>query len=224
MKIKITYFLALFVLIISSCKKDSSNYSETIKKGNKWGLSIGSTPEMVYAQLQKLNQEKDIHSVSVVYRQSYTKPEELKNKLPFYNALTLEKASGQTDRIVIEFKEDKVSSIYTGGGLLNEVKEWPQNLPDDVTIHQNDLVATMYNKLVAIYQVNDYNQYKLTLPDKILTKAFDADMANYKEWAFEFAKNVGANVSGRSSVRLLFENGKLNKILHQYQENEFVID
>ncbi len=211
------------LLLFFSCEKDDTYPRiENTTRGEKWTLQIGSSPIQVYNQLQELGIEKKFGSVSIVYRKPYSKPEEIQNIFDYYRTITLETKSGVTERAVIGFNQNKVSSIETGGALLDPISAWPSNTSDENTIHINDQTDIVYQKLVNIWQISPYNDYQIILPDKLLEDSFDPDMANYDEWAFNFQDNISTNIVGRSSVRLFFDNGKLVKIRHEYNENEVV--
>lgn len=130
--------------------------------------------------------------------------------------------SGVIDRALIQLAQNKVSSIESGGSLLDSVSVWPQNIPDEEAIKVNDQTDEVYQKLVSIYQIPEYRSYQIILPDKPLDKPYDTDMANYKEWAFEFSEQIGAEKTGNNSVRLYFENNKLVKIENEYSEHQMV--
>jgi hypothetical protein len=166
---------------------------------------------------------KNIRDVAVAYREPYLKPEEIRQQLELYNAITVSTATGQVNRAVFHFSGDKVGTIETGGALPAEVLKWPADVPDQIAIHKNDPVNTIYDKLLAIYQLPAYSSYQLILPDKPLAKPFDPDMSNYNEWAFSFSTDVSVSTRGSSSVRLFFKNGLLDKIRHEYREAEVVI-
>ena len=220
---KLLLFVVPALFLFSSCiHNDMFPQVENTTGGEKWTLRIGSSPEEVYYQLQELGPEKEFGSVAIVYRKPYSKPEEIQNNVEFYHALTLQNKSGVTDRTLIHFTQDKVSSIETGGALPDLTSTWPPDTSDDITIHINDPIDTMYGKLLAICQISPYNDYLLILPDKSLEKPFDPDMANYDEWAFDFSENISTNTVGRSFVRLYFDNKKLVRIKHEYSENEVV--
>lgn len=51
---KITLLILPFLLFISCTNEESFPKTETITKGSKWTLQIGSAPEEVYKQLQEL--------------------------------------------------------------------------------------------------------------------------------------------------------------------------
>ncbi len=219
----------LIVLVIPtlflffSCEQDDIfPQVENTTKGEKWTLQIGSSPIEVYSQLQKLGIEKKFDAVAVVYRKPFSKPEEIQNNFGFYQAITLQNKSGAVDRALIQFNQDKVSSIETGGALLETNSAWPHDTSDEIAIHINDPIDMVYEKLLAICQIQPYNDYQIILPDKSLEKPFDPDMANYDEWAFDFSKNISTSKVGRSSVRLFFNNKKLVKIRQEYDENEVV--
>jgi hypothetical protein len=222
MKKLILLIVPAFFLFYSCGKDDIFPRVENTTSGEKWTLKIGSSPIEVYNQLQELGIEKEFRSVAIVYRKPYSKPEEIQNIFGFYRTITLETKSGVTERAVIGFNQDKVISIETGGALLDSTSAWPQDTPDEITIHINDYTDIVYQKLLDIYQISPYNDYQIILPDKSLEEPFDPDMANYDEWAFYFQGNISTNIVGRSFVRLFFDNKKLVKIRHEYNENEVV--
>lgn len=217
--------LIIPALFLCSCLDDDAfPRVENITKGGKWTLKIGSTPEEVYSQLQEFAVDK-VFDVAVVYRNSFSRPEEVRDLLPFYNAITLQNsAPGRIDRAVFYLDQDKVSRIEAGGGMPEEVFQWPLEVPDGVSILGGDPLDVLYAKLVTIYQMPAYSNYQIYLPNKSLDKPFDPDMANYEQWNFSFETKVRPSVNGRSSVTLYFGNGVLKKIHHEYNEATVYID
>lgn len=215
------FFLLFNTILLFSCsKKDQLPLIETITKGDKWGIKIGSSYADVYTRLQELDKEKNLSSVAVVYRQPFSSPQQVQYLLPYYNAVTLMDTSVVIDRALIQFPGDKVASISSGGALPEEMNQWPASLPPETAILKNDPVGDIYTKLVAIYKIPAYNYLKIILPDKPLNKPFDPDMEKYAEWGFSITTAIRPGVKGNSIVRLYFKDGKLNKILHNYNENE----
>lgn len=212
-------FLIPAILIFASCTKDKDlPQVENIKKGSKWTLEIGSSQAEVYNQLQILNKEKHFDNVAIGYRKPYSKPEDIKDIFPYYNAITLESNSGLIQRAVIYFDENKVKSIEVGGGMLDSVSKWPQNIPEKDVIKVNDQTADVYRKLLDLYKIPAYSNYHITLPDKPLNKPYDPDMSNYREWYFTFQISKGGGKVGVNSVGLYFEKNKLVKIQNGYNE------
>lgn len=211
------------VLFLFSCVKNNGSPSiETITKGGKWNLKIGSSPEDVYSQLQLLGTENQFGTVSVVSRKPYSRPEDIKNLIHFYDYITLQSDAAVVDRVLIRLVQDKVSSIESGGGMLDSISNWPQDIPDDETIKVNDQTDEVYQKLLGIYQIPEYSNYQLIFPDKPLDRSYDPDMGNYDQWAFEFTKVINAGTTEDNSVRLYFENGKLAKIVNEYSQRQMV--
>ncbi|HEY4786534.1 MAG TPA: hypothetical protein VIH57_10815 [Bacteroidales bacterium] len=220
---KLILLIVPTLFLFFSCEKDDTfPRIENTTSGKKWTLQIGSSPIEVYNQLQELGIEKKFGSVAIVYRKPYSKPQEIQNIFGFYRAITLETKSGVTERAVIGFNQGKVCSIETGGALLDSTSAWPSNTPNEITIHINDQIDMVYQKLLGICQISPYNDYQIILPDKSLEDSFDPDMVNYDEWAFYFQENISTNIVGRSFVRLFFNDKKLVKIRHEYNENEVV--
>lgn len=215
--------LGLSVLFFVSCVNDDTfPKTEIITKGAKWNLRIGKSPIEVYTQLQELGVEKNFDDVNISYRLPYNKPEDIKSDLSLYRGITLQAPSERIERVLIQFDQNKVEAIEKGGGLLDPITKWPENMSDQNTIHLNDPIDGIQQKLKAIYQNPTYEKYKITLSNKWLQKAFDPDMSNYKEWYFTFSTDVSFSKGGISGVTLYFKDGKLFKIRHQYNEAKIV--
>lgn len=214
--------LCIPLLFIACSLDDDLPREKTTKHGKRWTLQIGSSPKETYKQLQGLGKEKNFDQVAVVYRKPYSKPSEIKSNLNLYRAVSVETTSGKTERILFQFRNDRVNSIEIGGGLLDSIAKWPQNIANKNAIHVNDPVSEVREKLITIYEIPQYQNYHLILSDKWLKKAYDPDMDNYEEWAFSFSKKIGNLKDGRHSVRLYFKNEKLIKIRDTYDELELV--
>ena len=215
-------FVLFIILFSSSCTNDDSTQIENITKGEKWTLKIGSTTSEVYNQLQELSVEKNFNTVELIYRQPFSKPEEIQSDISLYNSISLVTTSGVLERILITFEEDKVVAIEKGGGLLDAIQKWPENEPNNSSINIDDSVGIIKEKLIAIYQLPIYQEYQITLPPKILSKPYDPEMNNYDEWFFTFFENISFNKDGRNTVKLYFKNDKLVKINNVYEAFEFV--
>ncbi|WP_299670120.1 hypothetical protein [uncultured Polaribacter sp.] len=212
-----------FFLLVSCIDEDSFPQIETITEGKKWTLEMGSSPSEVYTQLQEFNLEKNFNTVAIAYRQPYSSPEEIKSDISLYNSISLQTTSGVLERVLISFDQDKVSAIEKGGGLLDPIQYWPENQPNDISIHVDDPLEIIQQKLIAIYQISTYQEYQIILPDKLLAKSYDPEMKNYEEWLFVFSESISSLREGRTYVRLYFKNEKLVKIRTEYEEFDFVI-
>lgn len=222
MKKLILLVIPVLFLHLSCEIDDAYPQIENITSGQKWTLQIGSSPLDVYGQLQQLALEKNFNDVSIVYRQPFSGPNEIQSDIGLYRAITLETTSGVIERVLIQFNEDKVSSIEQGGALLDAIVKWPEDAPEETAIHINDPIDKIHEKLLAIYQIPIYTDYQIVLSDKWLEKAYDPDMKNYDEWAFVFSEAIHSLKDGRSSVRLYFKNERLIKIRHEYEEFDLV--
>lgn len=215
--------LILPTLFLLSCEKDDTFPDvENITNGKKWTLQIGSSPKEVYRQLQELGPQKNFDDVAIVYRQPFSNPNEIQSDIGSYSAITLETTSGATQRTVFHFNQDRVSSIEKGGALLNPIAKWPEDVSDETAILIDDPLDKLREKLMAIYQIPTYQNYQIVLSNKWLEKPYDPDMTNYNEWYFTFSEDLGPGRMGYSSVRLIFKNGKLSKIRHEYNEVDVV--
>lgn len=213
--------LIILSFILFSCKKDDNlPRTEIITSGSKWNIQIGASASEAYKQIQQLGLEKKFAYVAIVGQQPFNKPEDLQSRLPFYDAITLSTSSGAIERAVIAFRSEQVTSIETGGALTVETDKWPQDATDNIAIRKNDAINVLYAKLLAIHQLSAYADYQLILPDKTLSKAFDANMVGYNQWGFTFSVNLSPGRSGSSAVLLYFKDGKLEKIRHDYNESD----
>lgn len=215
--------VTVVMLFAISCETDDAfPQIENITSGGKWTLQIGSSHIEVYSQLQELGLEKNFDDIAIVYRQPYSYPAEIESDLSLYRSITLEAPSGRVERVLIQFNEDKVTSIEKGGALLDVIPKWPESEPDETAIQVNDPLAEILAKLTTIYQNPIYENYKIILSNKWLEKSYDQDMDNYDEWAFTFSEDISSQRVGLSSVFLFFKNGKLSKIRHEYNEVDTV--
>jgi len=107
---KRSYLITISVLLLLfSCKKENNApFTENITKGEKWGIRIGSSAADVYTQLQQTGIEKSFNSVAIVYRPYFSKPEQVQQLLPFYNAVTLSNKAGIVERAVIQLTKIKL--------------------------------------------------------------------------------------------------------------------
>ena len=117
-------------------KEKQGDYSETITKGEKWGIKIGSSHAEVYAQLQKAGPTLDFQNVAIFGHKPYSSPESLGQLFPYYYALTIYNNTGTLDRVVLLFSGAKVQQIATGGGTGTSIASLdfrPGNSPGDRT-------------------------------------------------------------------------------------------
>lgn len=216
------YSLLLPLIFFLACfSKDplQGPVTSEIKKGGKWTLRIGSSPEEVYAQLQALGLEKGFDRVAVVGRTAVATPAELPADLATYDALTLQTTDGRLERIQFEFSGDTVSGVFAGGGRLDSVGRWPAG---DVAIDRGDAVADVRDELTVILGRPEYAGYELVLPDKPLPRAYDPGMAELSEWRFVFFEDRDPPYQDRYTVRLLFEGDRLRSLQVTQQRFELV--
>ncbi len=147
MKNKLLLLIPFFLFLFSCKKENNFPRIETITSGSKWGIQIGSSASTVYMQLQQLGIQKGFSDVAVVGQQVFSKPEELKSRLPFYSSVTLTSSASVIQRVIIFFNNDQVSSIEAGGALPGEIDKWPQDGPNEMAIHKDDKLDVLYNKL-----------------------------------------------------------------------------
>lgn len=213
-----------FLTFLFSCQLDDTlPRTENITSGKKWTLQIGSSPRETYSQLQELGIEKDFERVAITDRQPYSEPSELNIDLALYRLITVQGTSAPRERVRFEFDENNVISILKEQPFLKAISKWPNDVSDEITIHINDPIAGIKEKLLAIYQNPVFKNYQIILSDKWLDRPYDPDMANYDQWDFSFSFQISYNRGGNSSVSLFFQNQKLSKIEHYYNEGELAI-
>lgn len=217
-------FLPVLLMIVSGCLKEDFPVIQDITKGSKWNLRIGDSYDNIYQSLQELGIEKEFYSVVIVGRTAMESPAEIQDFLPYYNALTIQNTVGRVDRLLVGLDSSRVTELYAGGAMLDSVDHWPEQYTDGAVIRQGDSFEELQMALEALHSLEEYMTYRFIFPDKPLDLAFDPDMKNYAQWYFTFDDATDSSgIQGTSQVRLYFENGKLVRIHHVYNENEIVI-
>lgn len=213
-------------LLFSSCMKDKNGTTtETITKGSKWGIRIGSTAAEVYQALQHLNNAKDGKIEYVAYwgQHAFSAPDEIKQRYLYYNAITLQSSDAVIYRAIISYDAHEVKSIEVGGALPEGVDKMPQDAPDEIAIHPGDPVETLYAKISAIFELPGYHNYQIILPEKTLLKDFDPALAEMAQWYFGFDESLSPGKTGMTNVTLYFSKGKLTKMTTSYREGDIII-
>lgn len=223
---KVTPFFTTVIgvaLLFSSCLKDKNDTkTETITEGGKWGIQIGSTAAEAYLALQQFDAEKEgkISYVSFYGKHTFDNTADIEARLPYYNAISLQSPQTVINRAVIIYDDTKVTSIEAGGALLDEVAKWPEGVADDIAIHKDDPVETLYPKIVAIHALSDYSGYQIILPEKTLSKDFDPELANAEQWSFSFQDELTPGKAAENTAILYFSEGKLIAIYTSYRETD----
>lgn len=218
----VALFFWLFTLLFSCLKEEIYPKREVITKGQKWSIKIGSSPSEVYQQLQELTQEKNFNSVNLDFRMPLNHPSKIKSDLRLYNSLTLSSTSGPLERIFFTFEQDQISAIEKGGGLLDSIDQWPETTAQELAIHRHDSIVNFLDKLNTLYTNPLYQAYQIILPPKPLSKPFDMIMEQYYQWSFAFSEQINTSEDRLSQVTLIFENGQLTKLRHDYNVVEKV--
>lgn len=219
--------ILLIPTLLSSCKKDDgSPKTETITKGSKWGIRIGSSHAEVYSQLQLAGVEKSFSYVNVVGQGSFAKPEDIQGSFSKYWSIDLNSGGTVSEYASISLGTDKVTGIYAFQKGSATFQKWPSDVSDDLVIKANDSFDLLYQKLVAIYRLPRYKDvYRISLSAKPLSRGFDSKMADYEEWTFTFFVTVKTQDKiGRDVVNLFFKNGKLSMIKSVYEETGMIYD
>ncbi len=228
------YFIKSFMPIIMTliplwlvigCIKADQPVIEDITTGGKWNLSIGDSYENIYQNLQELGKEKEFQSVAVVGRGGYEEPHDIREILPYYNWLSIQTTTGRVEGVLLSLENDRVKEILVGNSwYVDSLDLWPEDFAEDEAIRRGDTFEDLFDALEHIHSSSVYMNYQYILPDKPLDLDFDPDMKNYGQWAFTFLEDPAQpGKQGTSQVRLFFENGKLVRIHHVFDEHEVVI-
>lgn len=210
---------AVVLFLMSSCLKQDFPEIEDITKGSKWNLSIGDNYEEIYGKLQDLGVEKEFYSVAIVGRTTFEDTESIRDFLPYYHWLSFRNTEGRLNRVLIGLDSNRVQSLYAGNAMLDSLNQWPQNLQGDSTILLGASFDQMLNALEIIETLPDYRTYQFLLPDKPLDLPLDPDMKKFGQWYFTFNEGTDSpGKEGTSQVTLYFEDGRLARIQHVYNE------
>ena len=217
--------LLMSALLFSTtgCIKEDFPKIEDITKGGKWDLNIGDSQESIYQKLQDLGKEMGFDRIAIVGRSAYDNAADIFESLPFYSWLIMKSTMGREDRVLIGMEDGQVTTLQGGGSMLDSLNHWPDPFTGEAVIRQGDTYEELQVALEAIHVIPQYSTYQFLLPDKPLGLPFDPDMRNYGQWYFTFFHAVDQpGVQGRSQVRLYFEDEKLVRIHHVYDEFEVV--
>lgn len=217
--------MSILVCSFAAClKDDNSTKVEQVKKGEKWGIRIGSSPEQVYQQIQRISSEKHFDLLSIVYRKASNDPSLLPENLGAYNHLKLERQEEGVPHMVqayLHFSDDKVSRIqFTKNKEWVDLEKWPEDESENLSIQLGEEASTVYEKLQQLYSQENFSSYNFSLSDKPLDREYDPKMELYTEWAFTFSEDSGAPNPKSTATRLYFKKNKLNKMQITYRTYE----
>lgn len=212
-------YSVVMLFSMSSCLKQDFPEIEDITKGGKWNLNIGDSYEEIYGKLQDLGVEKEFYSVAIVGRTTFEDTESVRAFLPYYNWLSYLNTEGKQERVLMGLDSNRVQSLYAGMAMLDSLNQWPQDLHEDSTIMLGASFDQMLSALAIIETLPDYRTYQFLLPDKPLHLPLDPDMKKFGQWYFTFNEGIDhPGKEGTSQVTLYFEDGRLARIQHVYNE------
>lgn len=238
---KVILLCISFIGLVSCFDQKETLGVTDIVKGQQWNLKIGSSPEEVYYQLQELGEEKGFDDITLVCK-SGEHLASIGDNLSLYNAVTILRPSYDTDSVYIGFKNEEVTEIkrwrdpvfvieewledetgevsmpFLPGGLKLEVdilKSWSEEFPE-ISINLGDPVNLVSEKLGEILNRLGITKMPIALIEKNLKKGYDPAMAKYNQWEFSFLGIMEDVRVRRYSIRLYFDNDKLNRIRKEY--------
>jgi len=220
--------MSILVCFFTACLKDDNSVKiEQVKKGEKWGIRIGSTPEQVYQQIQQAGSQKNFDMLSLVYRKASNDPSLLPENLGAYNYLKFqrqEEGEQYVTQVYLHFSDNKVSKIQFAKDEWNDLERWPEEEPANLSIQSGEETSTVYEKLQQLYGQENFSSYYFSLSDKPLDRTYDPKMELYTEWAFFFTEDSGNPNPSGTETRLYFEKNKLSKMQITYRTYEPVLD
>ncbi|WP_233522393.1 hypothetical protein [Chitinophaga silvatica] len=207
--------LAISLVTLFACRKEDANHrTESITKGEKFGIKIGDNAASVYASIQRLAESKGFYDLSVVDQPTYNTPLEIGKRMTLYTAITFElKDVVYPSRVIVMFSDNKVSDISAGSALPEDIAKWPASGAE--VINKGDDLNNFYDKLMAIHNNHQLDGYIFRLGSKALNQPYDTAMDNFERWHFSYSENNGE----RSTFTLYFKNGILEKIYYEYDKS-----
>lgn len=191
--------ILIITTLFGSCKKEQVTpeiiteprhsiiiASDTLTTGQWWGLNIGDTIPNIYKIIQNIQTEKQIKYLGIVGN-VFTKLEDIQNIIPLYNSILLNEKNGSASGIQIYFANNKVKSIWTNSGT--ELSRWPSHTDNAATIAKDDAIEHIYLRLTNIKRIDAFanNFERISLFDKDISKAYDAQMSKSSQWYFSAA-------------------------------------
>lgn len=221
--------MSILLCSFAAClKDDDSTKVEQVKKGEKWGIRIGSNPEQVYQQIQQVSSEKHFDKLSIVYRKASNDPSLLPENLGAYNFLKFERQEEGEQYVTqayLHFLDNKVLKIrFTKNNEWVDLEKWPEEEPENLSIQLGEEISTVYEKLQQLYGQENFLSYNFLLSDKPLDRGYDPKMELYTEWAFSFIEDAGSPNPTGTETRLYFEKNKLRKMQITYRTHEPVLN
>lgn len=179
------------LLFCSSCFKGPKGFeepqqvvtSDTLTSGDYWGIAVGDHHTDVYNKAKAFSTEKNISIISVP-NNIFTDLATVKDKLPLYRSIFLDAATATPNGVQVYFENNEVKNIYNNTGQL--LNGWPWNVTPAQAIKPADPVSGLYDKLVAIKAIPEYNVYfqRLSLFYKNIKTDYDPDMRFANKWFF----------------------------------------
>lgn len=221
-------FLILPLLSLVSCQKEEKGpiiiveppedrliAADTLLTGEKWGLAIGESAEVLYARIKELGFSKPVTYLGVVGN-VFTGIDGLESKIPLYQSVFLDETKGTSSGIQISFSNDKVSAIYTNEG--KPLARWPSSLSmnANTVISKGDPVNKVYGKLENIRKINAYSKKfkRVSIFSKDVSKAYDVHMSASPQWYFV----ASADEKKHYQIFLDLKDGKLISLSYRLYE------
>lgn len=223
MKIKLIQ-CSIAVLLLSSCMKENDGPEiiveppwpievkvDSIMSGTLYNLTVGDHAEEVYKGLQGLTDSKGKIEYLSITGLFNTKVEDLKDRIPLYNALRFDQKPSSPLSAYINFKGDKIESIYYRDG--NRTSKWPNDAADALQV--GDPVSSVYDKLVKLEKNTKYARMfeYIGMHEKNMNKSFDSFQNKSKLWQFSIIQDDKNFIR----INLEFKDAKLVKIRSRHE-------
>ncbi|MFD2934654.1 hypothetical protein [Spirosoma flavum] len=180
---------------------------DSIKTGTYLGIAIDEQAASVYPKIQALQATKGVSALNVVSN-VFADLIALKERLPLYQYILLDQKSGTDSGVQITVEGKTVKSIYLNSG--QQLTQWPEKQAVDSSVRVGDAISTLYDKLVAIRNIDRYtNKFEyISLMTKNLSADYDGGMSQSPQWYFGFS--TGPNQMDQIQVH--FRGGKVSKL------------
>jgi len=225
MRIPLFTLILMSSLLFFSCIKDDNTdlepiveppwpvevKTDSIMTGNLYNVSIGMSAEEVYKGLQGFSNAKgkiEYLSISGVLNVGINS---LKDRIPLYSGLILDQKPSSVSSGRINFKNNKIESIYSRDGV--RLIKWPYDAVDPLRL--GDPLESIYDKLKKLESDSRYKRLfeYIGMFEKNMDRPFDTIQKKSTLWQSRIAEDDKNFVS----IDFIFENEKLVKIRSRHE-------
>lgn len=158
--------------------------SDSIYTGDYRGIQIGSQSDEAFAVLEKYREKKLVTYQSAI-NNFFSDITELKNKIHFFNNLTLDEKMDTPTGLQVILEGGQVKSLTLNSQRV--LKQWPESATHSEAVQLSDNSDILYNKLVALSKKAEYaNKFqKIVLTTRYTYAIYDPIKAKLP-WSFVY--------------------------------------